>query len=66
MGHRTIDGIAALLTPDDPLSARPRALSAYAMTAGTPQLSPALADQRLADTAAPMTTSPLATRQLTI
>ncbi|MEU9431298.1 TetR/AcrR family transcriptional regulator [Streptomyces sp. NPDC048252] len=44
-----IDGIAARLAPDDPLPARTRALSAYTMTAGTLQLSVALADQRLAD-----------------
>lgn len=44
-----IDGIAARLAPGDPRSARTRALSAYAMMAGTLQLSRALADRRLAD-----------------
>ncbi|MEV0643249.1 TetR/AcrR family transcriptional regulator [Streptomyces sp. NPDC050619] len=44
-----IDGFAARLAPDDPLSARTKALSAYAMMAGTLQLSRALADRRLAD-----------------
>ncbi|WSQ06903.1 TetR/AcrR family transcriptional regulator [Streptomyces sp. NBC_01231] len=44
-----IDGIAARLAPSDPRSARTRALSAYAMMAGTLQLSRALADQQLAD-----------------
>ncbi|WP_330293152.1 TetR/AcrR family transcriptional regulator [Streptomyces sp. NBC_00576] len=44
-----IDGIAARLAPDDPLSARTKSLSAYAMMAGTLQLSRALADRRLAD-----------------
>ncbi len=44
-----IDGFAARLSPDDPLSARTKALSAYAMMAGTLQLSRALADRRLAD-----------------
>ncbi|MFF3335698.1 TetR family transcriptional regulator [Streptomyces sp. NPDC002888] len=44
-----IDGIAARLAPDDPLSVRTKALSAYAMMAGTLQLSRALADRRLAD-----------------
>ncbi|MFF9809773.1 TetR family transcriptional regulator [Streptomyces coeruleorubidus] len=44
-----IDGIAARLAPDDPLSARTTALSAYAMMAGTLQLSRALADRQLAD-----------------
>ncbi|MET7726780.1 TetR/AcrR family transcriptional regulator [Streptomyces mirabilis] len=43
------DGIAARLTPDDPLSVRTRTLSAYAMMAGTLQLSRALADRQLAD-----------------
>ncbi|MDX3804207.1 TetR/AcrR family transcriptional regulator [Streptomyces sp. AK04-3B] len=43
------DGIAARLAPDDPLSARAKSLSAYAMMAGTLQLSRALADRRLAD-----------------
>jgi len=44
-----IDGIAARLAPGDPLPARARALSAYAMMAGTLQLSRALADPELAD-----------------
>ncbi|WP_369264823.1 TetR family transcriptional regulator [Streptomyces sp. R35] len=44
-----VDGIAARLAPDDPLSARTRTLSAYAMMAGTLQLSRALADEQLAD-----------------
>ncbi len=44
-----IDGIAARLAPDDPISARTKALSAYAMMAGTLQLSRALADRQLAD-----------------
>ncbi|NEC85495.1 TetR/AcrR family transcriptional regulator [Streptomyces sp. SID12501] len=46
---KVIDGIAARLAPDDPLSARTKALSAYAMMAGTLQLSRALTDRRLAD-----------------
>lgn len=44
-----IDGIAARLAPDDPLSIRTKALSAYATMAGTLQLSRALADRQLAD-----------------
>ncbi|MFD8001663.1 TetR family transcriptional regulator [Streptomyces mirabilis] len=44
-----IDGIAARLAPDDPLSVRTKALSTYAMMAGTLQLSRALADRQLAD-----------------
>lgn len=44
-----IDGIAARLAPDDPLSVRIKTLSAYAMMAGTLQLSRALADGQLAD-----------------
>lgn len=44
-----IDGIANRLAPDDPLSARTMALSAYAMMAGTLQLSRALTDRQLAD-----------------
>ncbi|MET7353923.1 MULTISPECIES: TetR/AcrR family transcriptional regulator [Streptomyces] len=43
------DGIAARLAPDDPLSVRTKTLNAYAMMAGTLQLSRALADQQLAD-----------------
>ncbi|MFE2491958.1 TetR/AcrR family transcriptional regulator [Streptomyces mirabilis] len=42
------DGIAARLAPDDPISVRTRTLGAYAMMAGTLQLSRALADQQLA------------------
>ena len=44
-----IDGIAARLAPDDPLSVRTKALSTYAMMAGTLQLSRALADRQLSD-----------------
>lgn len=44
-----IDGIAARLAPDDPLSVRTKALSAYAMMAGTLQLSRALTAGQLAD-----------------
>ncbi|WP_328407546.1 TetR/AcrR family transcriptional regulator [Streptomyces violaceus] len=44
-----IDGIAARLAPDDPLSVRTTVLSVYAMMAGTLQLSRALADGQLAD-----------------
>ncbi|MEU6196572.1 TetR/AcrR family transcriptional regulator [Streptomyces sp. NPDC047061] len=43
------DGIATRLAPHDPLSARTRTLTAYAMMAGALQLSRALADTRLAD-----------------
>jgi AcrR family transcriptional regulator len=44
-----IDGIAARLAPTDPLSVRTKTLTAYAMMAGTLQLSRALADRKLAD-----------------
>ena len=44
-----IDDIAARLDPDDPPSARVKALSVFAMMAGTVQLSRALADRQLAD-----------------
>ncbi|WP_433468953.1 TetR family transcriptional regulator [Spirillospora sp. CA-128828] len=44
-----IDGIAARIAPDDPSSARVKALSLLALLAGTLQLSRALADRRLAD-----------------
>ncbi|KUM82465.1 MULTISPECIES: TetR/AcrR family transcriptional regulator [Streptomyces] len=44
-----VDGIAARLAPDDPLSVRTKALSAYAMMAGTLQLSRALADAHLSE-----------------
>ncbi|WP_406335795.1 TetR/AcrR family transcriptional regulator [Streptomyces sp. NBC_00203] len=43
------DGIAARLAPDDPHSVRTKTLGAYALMAGTLQLSRALADQQLAD-----------------
>lgn len=43
------DGIAARLAPDDPLSVRTVTLTAYAMMAGTLQLSRALTDRQLAD-----------------
>jgi AcrR family transcriptional regulator len=44
-----IDDAAARLAPDDPESARARALGAFALMVGTLQFSRALADQRLAD-----------------
>ena len=44
-----IDDIAARLAPDDPLSARAKTLSLFAMMVGTLQLSRALADRQLAD-----------------
>ena len=44
-----IDDIAARLDPDDPLSARVKTLSVFAMMVGTLQLSRALADPQLAD-----------------
>ncbi|MGW7206653.1 TetR/AcrR family transcriptional regulator [Streptomyces sp. NPDC054837] len=44
-----IDGMAARMAPGDPLTARTRTLSAYAMMAGTLQLSRALADRQLSD-----------------
>ncbi len=44
-----IDGMAARMAPGDPLSVRTRTLSAYAMMAGTLQLSRALADRQLSD-----------------
>ncbi|MFJ8492605.1 TetR/AcrR family transcriptional regulator [Streptomyces sp. NPDC094038] len=43
-----IEGIAARLAPDNPLSVRTEALTAYAMMAGTLQLARALADSDLA------------------
>jgi AcrR family transcriptional regulator len=43
------DELAARLAPEDPQSARPRVLAAFAMMAGTVQLSRALADRQLAD-----------------
>ena len=44
-----IDDIAARLAPDNPPSARARALSVFALMVGTLQLSRALADRHLAD-----------------
>jgi len=44
-----IDDIAARLAPHDPLSARTKTLSVYALMIGTLQLSRALADRQLAD-----------------
>jgi TetR/AcrR family transcriptional regulator, transcriptional repressor for nem operon len=44
-----IDDIAARLAPDDPLSARTRTLSVFALMVGTLQVSRALADRTLAD-----------------
>ncbi|WP_327116012.1 TetR/AcrR family transcriptional regulator [Nocardia sp. NBC_01730] len=44
-----IDDIAAVLSPDDPGSARVQVLSVFAMMVGTLQLSRALADRQLAD-----------------
>ncbi|MFD3844112.1 TetR/AcrR family transcriptional regulator [Streptomyces sp. NPDC058642] len=44
-----IDGIAARMTPSDPLTVRTRTLSAYAMMAGTLQLCRALTDRQLSD-----------------
>jgi len=43
------DAIAARMAPDDPQSARVKALSLFAMMVGTLQLSRALADRQLAD-----------------
>ncbi|MFJ9011520.1 TetR/AcrR family transcriptional regulator [Streptomyces canus] len=43
------DNIAARLAPDDPPSARVKALTVFAMMVGTMQLSRALTDPRLAD-----------------
>ena len=45
----SIDNIAAQLAPDDPQSARVKALTVFGMMVGTMQLSRALADRRLAD-----------------
>ena len=45
----SIDNIAAQLSPDDPQSARVKALTVFGMMVGTMQLSRALADRRLAD-----------------
>ncbi|WP_433476449.1 TetR/AcrR family transcriptional regulator [Spirillospora sp. CA-142024] len=44
-----IDGIATRMTPDDPPSARVKALSLLGMLAGTLQLSRALTDRQLSD-----------------
>lgn len=44
-----IDSIAARLAPEDPMSVRTMAIAAYAMMAGTLQLSRALTDRQLAD-----------------
>lgn len=44
-----IDAIAAYLEPDDPPSARAKALGGFAVMVGTLQLSRALADPQLAD-----------------
>jgi TetR/AcrR family transcriptional regulator, transcriptional repressor for nem operon len=44
-----IDDVAARLAPDDPQSARMRALSVFALMVGTLQVSRALADPRLAN-----------------
>jgi TetR/AcrR family transcriptional regulator, transcriptional repressor for nem operon len=44
-----IDGMAARLAPDDPQSARVKAMTVFGMMVGTLQLSRALADRRLAD-----------------
>lgn len=43
------DELVARLVPEDPQSARPRVLAAFAMMTGTVQLSRALADRQLAD-----------------
>lgn len=44
-----IDGLAARMTPEDPLSARVKALSLLGLMAGTLQLSRALTDRQLSD-----------------
>ena len=44
-----IDSMAARLAPDDPQSARVKALTVFGMMVGTMQLSRALADRQLAD-----------------
>jgi len=44
-----IDGLAARMAPEDPLSARVKALSLLGLMAGTLQLSRALADRQLSD-----------------
>ena len=45
----SIDNMAAQLSPDDPQSARVKALTVFGMMVGTMQLSRALPDRRLAD-----------------
>jgi len=45
----SIDQMAAQLAPDDPGSARTKALTVFGMMVGTMQLSRALADRKLAD-----------------
>lgn len=44
-----IDGLAARMTPEDPLSSRVKALSLLGLMAGTLQLSRALTDRKLSD-----------------
>lgn len=44
-----IDGLAARISPDDPLAARVKALSLLGLMAGTLQLARALTDQQLSD-----------------
>ena len=44
-----IDGLAARMAPEDPLSARVKALSLLGLMAGTLQLSRALTDRQLSD-----------------
>lgn len=44
-----IDGLAARMAPEDPLSARVKALSLLGLMAGTIQLARALTDRRLSD-----------------
>lgn len=44
-----IDGLAARMAPEDPLSARVKALSLLGLMAGTLQLARALADRQLSD-----------------
>ncbi|MGW1674118.1 hypothetical protein [Streptomyces sp. NPDC002324] len=49
-GARAIlEEISARLTPEDPQSARGRAVGLYTMLVGTPQPSRALSDRKLAD-----------------
>ncbi len=44
-----IDGLAARMTPEDPISSRVKALSLLGLMAGTLQLSRALTDRKLSD-----------------